>query len=441
MKISTTGFFNRLTNFAIAAGLAPGITDSLASVFADDLHENWGIGISYRMATIPYVGTENHIGSFIPTMYHEDDLIFLRGTYGGIKPLKFEKWEFSLMGGLRFMDLPDALYEKKFADDLFMGIQARNRLTEHQTMDLEVLADSHGRMVSNLRWSGMMSGRRWKLQPFAQVQLKSRQMNSFYYGLDQEALDQGYELSTGMFARFHVFSNLYMLTSAGFTYLDNETTRSSFIEDSWTSEVTVGFSIGRDSSFSTHSSSKTLPRPYLRIAHGLGSYSNFLDILAGDIEKDPHNNQLTSVFYGFPLSGSLFGIPVDTYLTAGGVWHWRSQVQPTSQELVLGFKFYYTLPLCWLVRVGFAEGVSYISKPTHIEYANIEQKQLEPANWQNYLDFSLDVNLGDILSDSLEHIWLGIGVHHRSAIFGKSQQFGRSNAGSNYNTLYVQIDL
>ena len=152
-------------------------------------------------------------------------------------------------------------------------------------------------------------------------------------------------------------------------------------------------------------------------------------------------NDAVRIEIGFAPARRGSGLPVDTYFTAGGAWHWKSEVQGSIQEIILAFKAYYTLPLPWRIRLGFAEGISYISEPTHIEYVNIENKQFEPTNWQNYLDFSLDLNLGDVFCDALDACWLGVGVHHRSAIFGKSQQFGRSNAGSNYNTLYIQIDL
>jgi len=406
----------------------------------EDATPEWGIGMVYRVATIPYVGDDSHLGSFVPLIFYEDDLLFIRGTSGGITPLKNESWAFSLMGRLRFMDLPDELFEMKFSDDLFMGAQLRYHLQADQNLDLEFLTDSHGRMISNFRWSGQFSKTKWRIEPFAQIQLKSKVMNSFYYGLDQEKLDEGFEISAGITTRYHLFKNLYLRASAAATFLDQETTSSQFIEDTFSSEFSIGLSLEDDPGYEKDANLDEGPRPYWRLAHGLGNMSNVAEILVGDVKRDPYDNQLTSVFYGFPLSDSLFGLPIDTYLTIGAVWHWESEVQDSGQEVALGVKFYYTLPFPWRFRLGFAEGVSYISKPTYIEYENYDG-DFEPSNWQNYLDFSIDMNLGDVFTESLEHLWLGFGIHHRSAVFGSSQQFGRSNAGSNYNTLYLQIDL
>jgi len=69
----------------------------------------------------------------------------------------------------------------------------------------------------------------------------------------------------------------------------------------------------------------------------------------------------------------------------------------------------------------------------------MERKGYRPSNLLNYLDFTLDFNLGDIFGGQLlDELWLGYGIHHRSAIFEKAQQFGRIRGGSNYQTFYLQ---
>lgn len=125
------------------------------------------------------------------------------------------------------------------------------------------------------------------------------------------------------------------------------------------------------------------------------------------MEDDPYNNQLTSVFYGHPLTDELFGIPLDIYLTPGFVWHWESEVQSSIQEYVIAIKAYYTFewPVKW--RFGVAEGLSYVSGITHIEQAEMDEKGYEPSQLLNYLDFSVDVNVGDLINQkSLDNLWV-----------------------------------
>ena len=180
----------------------------------------------------------------------------------------------------------------------------------------------------------------------------------------------------------------------------------------------------------------------MRIAHGWATDSSLGDIVAGDVEDDPFDNQLTSIFYGYPLTDELFGVPLDIYLTPGFVWHHSSDVQGRSQEVVLAIKAYYTIdwPTTW--RFGFAEGLSWISDITHIERVSLEDKGYEPSDLMNYLDFSLDVNLGELFgSKRLRPLWLGYSIHHRSSIFESASQFGRIKGGSNYNSVYLQYDF
>ena len=75
---------------------------------------------------------------------------------------------------------------------------------------------------------------------------------------------------------------------------------------------------------------------------------------------------------------------------------------------------------------------------TYIEATEMKEKGYEPSELLNYLDFSLDVNLGDIFGEKLDQWWLGYSIHHRSAIFESSSRFGRIKGGSNYNSAYLQ---
>ncbi|WP_410963908.1 hypothetical protein, partial [Salmonella sp. ZJHZ20_0162] len=77
--------------------------------------------------------------------------------------------------------------------------------------------------------------------------------------------------------------------------------------------------------------------------------SNIGEIFSFEREKDPYDNQLTSLFYGHPLTDELFGFPLDIYLTPGLVHHWSSSVQSASTEYVMAIKAYYTVnwPTTW----------------------------------------------------------------------------------------------
>ncbi len=114
-------------------------------------------------------------------------------------------------------------------------------------------------------------------------------------------------------------------------------------------------------------------------------------------------------------------------------------MQDPTLEYVLAIKAYYTFKLPWRLRFGLAEGLSYVSRVPYVEQSEMDRKGYRASRLLNYLDFSLDINLGDIFnSSSMKTAWLGYSIHHRSGIFESSSAFGRIRGGSNYNTVYLQ---
>ena len=121
------------------------------------------------------------------------------------------------------------------------------------------------------------------------------------------------------------------------------------------------------------------------------------------------------------------------------IFHHSSDVQDSTTEYVLACKIYYTLhwPVTW--RIGLAEGLSYAAKVPYVEREKVEDKGKTPSRLMNYLDTSVDVDLGKLLNtDSMEGLWLGWYIHHRSGIFSGSDAFKEISGGSNYNCVYLQ---
>jgi outer membrane protein len=56
-----------------------------------------------------------------------------------------------------------------------------------------------------------------------------------------------------------------------------------------------------------------------------------------------------------------------------------------------------------------------------------------------YLDPTVDVSVGDLFgSRELRETYFGLGVSHRSGIFGMAQIFNNVNGGSNYIYTYIE---
>ena len=412
----------------------------------DERSKNWGVAIGLRNAGIPYTeGAGNIISSTVPMMFYSGEHLYWSGLEGGVHLWKKEEFQLNGIIRMRFFDIPTVSQNEVGGDTGDFGFQLKRTFLDGMYLDLDFLSDDDYRLQGVASLGKIIHKNDYYIDASLSARYKSARFNSFYYGLSeyrQNGVDigAGMDLKAGLKGRYHLVSNLYLLGAAYATYFDKNVRHAPTIDVNWQGEVFGGFGFFNDNKRHTERDIST--RPYWRIAHGFATESNIGDILMGDTIEDPHRNQLTSLAYGHPLSDSLFGIPLDIYFTPMVAWHWASDVQSSSLEWVGAIKAYYTVnwPSKW--RIGLAEGLSYIKRISYIESKELNQKGYKPSQLLNYVDVSLDVNLGDLLGmKSLDRAWLGYSVHHRSAIFEKSSQFARIKGGSNYNTLYLQIDF
>jgi outer membrane protein len=419
------------------------LSTSLVAKTNTEEEKPWGLGFTVRSASIPFDTIDDKVNSVVPMMFYEGDTFFLRGIEGGAHLLKNNDWEINTIGRLRFVDFPFEYQNQIQADTFDLGVQWRKNTGDDHHFDIEAFSDLNGRPYAKFSSSWYFENNSWEFMPTLSVRYKSAEFNSHYYALTDltdQNIGAGFDINAIIESRYHVVSNFYLIGSLGITGLDNNAYQSSVIDKRWQSEAYIGIGLFNDK---TKQNKDNLSNgSYLRVAHGWATPSNIGDIIRGDTEKDEFNNQLTSVFYGVPLTDELFNLPLEIYLTTGVAWHWKSDVQDSEQEYQIAIKAYYTIswPVRW--RLGFAEGLSYISDVTYIERTEMEEKGYRPSKLMNAIDLSLDINLGDVFNaNALKGTWLGYGIHHRSSIFESASQYGRIKGGSNYNTIYLQFDF
>jgi len=405
--------------------------------------QTWGVGVLMRNAEIPFDTEADNVTSVVPMMFYQGEIFFIRGTEGGAHLYQQDDWAVNAMARMRFFDIPAEFQNQVQGDTIDLGIQWRKITQKNSFIDIELFSDLEGKPYGNVSKSWYFQHDSWEFMPKISARYKSASFNSHYFALEQltdQRIGAGVDLNINLETRYHVASNFYLLGSIGATVLDSNAYKADIVEQRWQSEAYLGFAFFNDITKSKNTSLKN--HGYLRIAHGWATPSNIGDIIAGDTVKDEYNNQLTSLYYGLPLTDELFSLPLDIYLTTGFVWHWNSEVQDSEQEYVLAIKAYYTIswPVRW--RLGLAEGLSYVSDVTYIERVEMEEKGYRPSELMNAIDFSVDFNLGDIFNvRALKETWLGYSIHHRSSIFESASQFGRIKGGSNYNTIYLQFDF
>ena len=397
----------------------------------------WGLVMAVRTAQIGFAFEESTVSSFLPMLYFSGDHFYLKGTEGGIKLWESDNFRCNLLGRLRFYDIPSDYQNDIQEDTVDFGPQIQYFISDELTLSLDYLIDDERREQANLNMEYATQTTQFELWPYLNLRYTGSEFNSYYYGFDKVDVDGTYEFSMGIRGRYHLWNNLYAVGKLQTTWRTTEITNVPYVEDKHVSEMYFG--IGVFNNHQTPPKPELSIKPYLRVAHGWATPSDLNTIMTGHTEPDRYNNQLTSVFYGHPLADELFGIPLQIYLTPGFVHHWHSDTQSSIQEYIIAIKGYYTLnwPLKW--RIGFAEGVSYLSEATYIEKAEMEQKGYEPTKAMNYLDISFDIELGQFFKGGLMDDWyIGYSLHHRSAMYEAASQFGRLKGGSNYNTIYLQ---
>ena len=419
----------------------------------------WGIGVSVRHGTIPYDtspynrGRENSVGTVIPQIFYEGEHIFLRDLEWGVKAYEDGDNRINAVIKRRFVSIPSRMQNQYQEDALDWGLQWIHRVNDERSWRFEALTETRSRYQ-------FYAGHDWQLQygklefnPRAGLRYKSKKFNSYYYGLSDyeefngQNIDAGIEAEAGVSLRYPLLGGLYLTGALEYVYLDANARHSPNVDSNGFGAVRVGFVYFDEPSQGAGTAPAMAEGSYLRGAHGWATPSDMGEILSFKSERDPYNNQMSSVFYGHPLRQGWLGYPVDIYLHSGIVYHYEKnkvdengrKVQNPVWEGIVSIKAYYnfTWPVRW--RFGLAEGLSYVSRLTYNEWQEMDKQGNEGSKLMNYLDVSFDANVGDLVrSKSLENLWVGYSMHHRSSIFKQVSQFGRIKGGSNFNTVYLQ---
>jgi len=402
------------------------------------VEQTWGIGIGLRYAEIPFytANGDRSVSDVVPLMFYDDKHLYIRGLEGGLKLVNTQQFKVNALLRYRWFDIPADFQNEVRSDAWDGGIQLRFNLGNWD-LRTEFMGDGDARFYMDIGFDTSLGDRYANLYPYIGVRIKTADFNTKYYGFDREYVKGGAELHAQFEGRYHLVSNLYVIGRVGGTLLDDNAQDSSFVSRSSTWEAYAGIAFFNKPD--TPPDHVLRSNTYIRVANGEATPSNIGEILGGHKETDPYHNTLTSLFYGYPVTDELFGLPIDVYLTPGLVYHHHSAVQESFYEYVIAVKGYYTFkwPVHW--RLGLAEGLSYSSQINYVERTELEAKGYRPSKVLNYLDFSVDLNIGDLFnSKTLRDTWFGYSIHHRSGIFGTGSQFGRIKGGSNYTTLYLQ---
>ena len=177
----------------------------------------------------------------------------------------------------------------------------------------------------------------------------------------------------------------------------------------------------------------------IRAAYGTSSASDLDQLYTFQgLNPSPYDTSVYVLGGGYLLARDFYGLPFDFYIKSDVSYFDENGYQSNFFEAVLYIKMFYNLDFFGnRVRIGFGEGVSYADKVPWVEHMEAVAEGDNESNFLNYLDVTLDFNLGKAFGVKvLEDYYLGYLIKHRSGFHGTYG--GVKDGGSNYNSIYLE---
>jgi outer membrane protein len=419
-----------------------------------------GLGALQRLVYSPYRGAAV-TQDLVPLYMYEGKQFYLHGTRAGMKLSERRDHDLEVFLDYRFEGFPadqtpavlQGMARRNSGVDI--GIAYRKR-EPWGNLDAEVLHDanslSHGTEM-RLGYSVDLQSGRLHLRPSAAVARRSANLNNYYYGVRaDEALPgrpaylpgSGYDWTLSMFGYYEITERWRLLGGIGATWLDAGVRHSPIVDN----KLQPNAMFGAAYDFGSHKpySEPGLPL-HVKIYGGRATDCNFLPAATFRCgsTRTPDDTRIWGVDFGRPLIEHVNNWPLDFVAWIGLQMHDERGVAPDSVQLNAHIKaYYYGFPWSASVRtrVGFGAGFSMAQRVPLVEAEDQARRGRQTSRFLNYLDPSLDVSLGDLLGEKrLKETYMGIGISHRSGIFGASQLLGNINGGSNYLYGYIESKM
>ena len=176
----------------------------------------------------------------------------------------------------------------------------------------------------------------------------------------------------------------------------------------------------------------------VRVAYGNVTSSDFGEVLTGNIKQHPYDLRVTALDGGYLLASNAYELPLDVYLKAG-LSHFNEDAnQDDIYEAAIYIKAYWNFDFFQnRIRIGVGEGFSYTNDILFTEYLEAQQKSDNNSKFLNYLDASIDFDIGRLFKAKMLYgTSLGFAIKHRSGVYSLINNV--TNGGSNYNTVYIE---
>ena len=429
-------------------------SDPLVGVAAQD---GVAIGVLPRIERSPY----RHAGTrhdFMPLYLYEGKRAYLHTYSVGLKFGPSEARRFDVFLKYRFEghptdDIPPSLAGMARREPgLDAGLSAQFGGDWGMTYT-ELLHDVSGASKgTELRFGykyPWRSGRLF-LRPHAMLALRSGRLNDYYYGVTPSEAAPGrpaYEADAavtpelGLYAAYRITDRWRLLGGATLARLPRTVTESPIVEHRMLRTVTVGVMYDLSAEHEAWPENRAL---VVRALYGASSDCDVLPVATLRCASTHTQDQtgIAGIEVGRSFIDRLNGWPLDLAGFVGLIRHREAGYQPDFWQINAYFKaYYYGFPWDARVRtrIGLGIGLAYAHRVPLAEQRDQALRGRGTSKLLNTFDPTADISLGDVLRvKRLRETYLGVGVSHRSGIFGTSQMFDNVDGGSNYIYGYVE---
>ncbi len=449
--------------FALAALGGPGSIQADIDPIVDILTKpgSAALGALLQVYPSPYVGAETQV-DLLPLYLFEGERVFMSTSRWGIKLLDQPRNRLDLILDYRFEGFPAGALPDSLADmetreaTADLGL-AYTRTSPYGSLHLELVHDafsvnqgSEARVGYSFNWTRG----RLTLRPTAMLYFRSAELNDYYYGVRPEEArpdrpayqaDAGMQAWLGLYGYYRLTRGWWLIGGGGVQYLGEDAQASPIVASVYQPAAFVGaaYDFGSYADFAQQEG-----RPfYLKVLYGQSSGCTLFKITTARCASlhDTDDTDIVGVQIGKPFAERVKGWPLDFVGYIGLIRHLDKGLQDDSWELDLFMKaFFYGFP--WdeqlRTRLGFGFGLSVAERIPYTEQTDADANGELTSKLLNYIDLTVDFSIGDVLqSKKLATTYLGLGVSHRSGLFGSAQIFGNVYGGSNYFYLYLETRL
>ena len=418
-----------------------------------------GLGLLAQAAPSPYKDGGVRF-DLLPLYLYEGKTLFLRANRGGLKLFSDNAQRLDLfleqrLEGFPVDRLPSSLVGMANRDSgIDLGLSYRNT-QPWGTVHAEFLHDAGNTSKGNearLGYSYQWRSGLWSLRPSLTFAMRDAKLNNYYYGVRPNEVTTGrssympgagVNTTLGLYGAYDLTQRWQLLGGVSVTSFSQGIKTSPIVEKGVIPALYFGaaYNFGAQQRGWAQDESPT----YFKALYGKATEDgcHLIKILTARCfaTNTANPTSIAGIQIGKTFIQELNGWPLDFVGYVGLTDHSDRGLQSNGLQLDLFMKAYYS-GFAWSQKVKTRLGLGVgLSAAQRVPYAEIESGKTG-SRLLNYLDPTLDVSLGDLIgSRALKNTFIGVGVSHRSGIFGTSSLLGNVNGGSNYIYTYLETAL